>query len=374
MGLLDKGFKLPTIPGGTVSAGIVGAAVGFVLSGAEAKVAEAAHGMLGTLGGIGPFKKLGANSKTFAQTSSKALLAGAGASEVDRESARLLQQSTQVTISAGQVRAQVGDGASSESQHRVSLTEAYGLTVTFDVMPVIVEAHTVEYEQVAPAQFLGAFQKYKGTSPTQWTLNAVLISRTSQEADANLSSLNTLRGWTEPFYGRRLGKFSSSLGAPPPVLALFGMRDLIGEVPVVITSLNWSWPKDVDYVPTTRRSESDGKLVPFPSVMEVAIQLVESYSIDQLNQFSLDDYRSGRIFMAFNDDSAGTTDTSDAAAAAHLASNSIAASSSVDTRGVVSQGATFATLGTRLADDGKNAREQGLKMLAEAGKTAKKGP
>jgi len=110
-----------------------------------------------------------------------------------------------------------------------------------------------------------------------------------------------LRGWMQPYFGQKTGvAYRQKLGAPPPVLTLTGLRDLIGPVPVVITSLTWTWPRDVDYIATTIPSETDGNFIPFPAILNLPITLVESYSIDQFNNFSLEDYRAGNMKAAFN--------------------------------------------------------------------------
>ena len=71
----------------------------------------------------------------------------------------------------------------------------------------------------------------------------------------------------------------------------------MGPVPVVITSLNWNWPRDVDYIPA---ASDDGQLIPFPVVIQVAIQCVESLSTQEFNNFNLADYRAGNFSTAFS--------------------------------------------------------------------------
>lgn len=213
--------------------------------------------------------------------------------------------------SASQVNEAAGVTAK-ESQHKVTLKEvgtkgvvegdtATNLVVVFEVLPEIVETHAAEYEALAPAQSPGAFQKYKGTSTTQWQMTAMFISRTSEEATRNMYDLQTLRGWMKPFFGKKTGEsYSKKIGAPPPVLMLSGLRTLIGPVPVVITNLTVTWPRDVDYIATLEKGP-DGNYIPFPAVVSVPIQLVESYSVEQFNKFSLADYRVGRLYEAFNE-------------------------------------------------------------------------
>jgi hypothetical protein len=89
----------------------------------------------------------------------------------------------------------------------------------------------------------------------------------------------------------------SSLGAPPEVLYLYGYSEGGNSPattpqnlrrPVVITSLGFNYPNDVDYIPTL-----DG--VPFPTVMTLTIELKETKSPYEIEQFSLADFRLGKL-------------------------------------------------------------------------------
>ncbi len=166
-------------------------------------------------------------------------------------------------------------------------------SVIFRIMPEIAESRTVKYDPVAPPQSPGAFQKYTGTDSVQWSINATLTCRTTTEASENLRIINQLRAWTMPYFGENTKRdHPSKMGAPPPVIRFSGFRkQMIGPVPVVLTSLNWQFLQDVDYIPA---QEQDGdQLIPFPTVMKVAIQLVESFSTDQFNGFDLSQFRIG---------------------------------------------------------------------------------
>lgn len=258
---------------------VAAVSVGFAVSSVTKKMNEAVSKVSTVFGGTsGPLTKLGANTPTIAAINAVNKVGGA----------------TEPTGTASTVKAITGE-TKAANNYKVILADG-GDIVDFDVMPEIVESHTVEYEAVAPAQSPGAFQKYKGTSSTTWVLNVTLISRTPQEATDNLNRLNRLRGWKMPFFGEKTGSFyQGKLGAPPPVLRLSGLRSLVGPVPVVITSLNWNWPKDVDYITT-----SGAAATPFPAVMQIAINLVESFSAAEFNGFSLQDYRKGLMTQAFS--------------------------------------------------------------------------
>lgn len=308
MGILDSAFDLPKVASsvGTTLQNTVTNAYSYTLANAQTKVSEAAGSIASTLGGSGgPFSKLGANLPTFdslkaaAMKAGSTLLGGTG----DLVNQQIANDASQVAGFQSAAELNSEGGSASLTNHLVTLSEIGGgeRVVQFDVMPEIVEARTIQYEAIAPAQFPGAFQKYKGTDSTQWTLNCTFTARTTKEATQNLWYINTLRGWSMPFFGDNTGSvYTGQLGAPPPVLHLQGLRNLVGKVPVVITSLNWNWPKDVDYLPTEWTFENTNDKMPFPAVMNVAIQLVESYSTAQFNRFSLIEYRHGEMDAAFN--------------------------------------------------------------------------
>jgi len=311
------------------------AALGNTLSDVKVKATEAASSVLGSFGGSGPFKKLGETGASLVTSAANQAFQYFGLKQTNstmsdaeieariwamspplegtaldtvNATAMIQNAQSQDNITAGQAN-QAAARTEVDNSHKVRLVERGGLEVTFDVMPEVVESRTIEYEPVAPPQAPAAFQKYKGTSNVQWTVNATLTCRNKREATQNLKYLNILRGWTMPFFGERTRQvFPDKLGAPPPVLEFSGWREqMVGPVQVVITSLNWNFPQDVDYIPaegftvvnSNGTTVPTGKLIPFPTVIKLAIQLVESFSTDQINGFSLADFRAGQMATAW---------------------------------------------------------------------------
>ena len=314
------------------------------LGGLKTKVSELGSKVSSTFGGSGPFKKLGVKAPSLDVSAANQLFARAQmldavpgmttsqideairsmspspwqGTEVDSDAAtKLVKDAIEQDVSAAQQKQQQqAEGKTVDDlTHIISLTEVWsGLVIPFRIMPEIVESRSVEYEAVAPPQSPTAFQKYKGTSNAQWTINATFACRTTEEATENLAFLNTLRGWTMPFFGQRLQKYGQDwlnrLGAPPPILKLEGWRqNMVGPTYVVITSLNWNFPRDVDYIPAQRFDVGENGLisrvsdapadVPFPTVMQVQIQLVEAFSTDQVNGFDLAKFRAGKFDEAW---------------------------------------------------------------------------
>ncbi len=290
-------------------------AVGTLSASLSTKATEGMKSVVARFGSTVPFIKAGAKTPTFALLASPggldaiaktpfgATFTTAGLLSTFQQNNLFGQSDT--GYSAVSVNIELGKLNRGEDRtHIVKLVDGEGNIVEFLVMPEIVENRNISYEAVAPAQFPGAFQKYKGTDSVQWSINALFVARTTDEATDNLRYINRLRGWSMPYFGENTAAdYKEKLGAPPPVLKFSGWRGgILGERPVVITSLNWNWPRDVDYIPAraTDRDGVEGEAnIPFPSVMSVAIQVVESFSTTEFNQFSLKDYRAGDMANAY---------------------------------------------------------------------------
>lgn len=217
--------------------------------------------------------------------------------------------------------------------------------VIFNITPTFSETRSVDYAQVAPVHMPGGIQVYKKTNAREFSLTAHFISRNMDDATDNMYYLQTLRGWTMPYFGarsatgdgqrqqherdkssieaatstsdagdnqqvgndedvvdtikRRLQADINLIGAPPDVLYLYaysrqGSRDgglvNINRVPVVLSSLSISYPEDVDYIPTRF-----GNRDPMPVKMDVQITLLETHSPREYEQFSLSDFKSGKL-------------------------------------------------------------------------------
>ena len=205
-------------------------------------------------------------------------------------------------------------------------------SVIFETTPSFTESGSVEYSSVQPVHMPGSVQTYKYTHARTFSITARLISRNSNDALRNMKYLQTLRSWRYPFFGQsgtnikqsptnksnnainRIRNSISSgangtelLGAPPEVLFLYAYstaandaRDLtngnnvnINRVPVVLTSLNITYPDDVEYIPVD--TKINNKTEPFPIRMEVSITLTESHSPVEFERFDLMAYKTGNL-------------------------------------------------------------------------------
>ncbi len=307
MGLLDKSLQLPKI-----SAGINEKQLNYSVAPVETLVNESYTAVQKTYGGISNFNSLAVGAPSFRELGASAQLDSLPTTlGAYKNVAASLSTSVQTsTASASQIKEETGDGsAAQDMSHIVKLVSTLDENeiVSFEVMPEISENRNAEYEPLQAAQMPGEFQKFKGTKSVSWQVNATITCRTRAEATENFLTINRLRSWTMPYFGDKQG--STMMGAPPPVIKFSGWRGLVGTVPTVVTSLNWSWPKDCDWLPTNILGDG-GKPVPFPTVINVQFTLVESYSASQFNALDLKQFRRGDFSAAFGGASELTDDVS----------------------------------------------------------------
>lgn len=174
--------------------------------------------------------------------------------------------------------------------------------VEFAIMPLIGEQRQVNYSASDLVHHAGQMQIYRTTGARSWDITGLLVSRTADEARFNLGYINLIRSWLMPYYGEGTAKTEQSsgsrgkLGAPPDVLTFsaYGPQ-MIGPVPVVVTTASWTWPNDVTWIETSVNNFRSS----FPVTMSVHMTLTESYSAREYSSFSLADYKNGDITDAF---------------------------------------------------------------------------
>lgn len=172
-------------------------------------------------------------------------------------------------------------------------------TVSFNVSPTITETRHANYTGSDILHHPGSFQVYRSSGARTWSILAMMISRTAEEAQTNLDMINIIRSWVMPYYGagteqdEKANAAGSRFGAPPDVLTLkaYGST-MVGPVPTVCTSYNWTWPNEVTYIKATNGN-------PFPVILNVTIDLIESYSPREYSNFTLSSYKEGDLDGAF---------------------------------------------------------------------------
>ena len=292
---LDKAFSLPKLSNTPDSL------VNYAVPSTDTLVNEGFAAVQSKFGGVGSFNSLNVGAPSFVELGASYALGTVPSTDLYYgTAASVVTGITDSTASATQIRDATGDTAGIDNNdHMVKLVSTLDPAdiVLFTVMPEVSEARTAEYEPLAASQMPGEFQKYKGTKATTWQVTAKFTCRTRKEAFTQFSNLQLLRTWVMPYFGER--QSGDRLGSPPAVLKFSGWRGLVGPVPVVIQSLNWQWPPDCDWIPTGELDDSKRE-IPFPTVMTVQIQLVESFSATQFNNFDLLAFGSGDMIGAYS--------------------------------------------------------------------------
>ncbi len=210
--------------------------------------------------------------------------------------------------------------------------------VIFEVTPTITESGSVEYTNIQPVHMPGGIQVYKFTQSRTFEISAHFVSRNTTDALMNMKYLQTLRSWRMPFFGNSNTNFQpvnsstptqnaddnmktatnriqtgnsgkkgvNLLGAPPPVLYLYGYSNSandkrpnemagvnINRIPVVLTNLAIAYSEEVDYIPVQLSPNANTE--PFPVKMDLTISLLESHSPKEYEQFSLEAYKTGTL-------------------------------------------------------------------------------
>lgn len=209
--------------------------------------------------------------------------------------------------------------------------------VVFEVTPSFAESRSVAYSAVDPVHMPGSIQMYRSTGSRTFDVGAQLISRNAGDAIRNIKYLQTLRGWTMPYFGQtntlttanEIARHDNATfgledpnmtaaerirmegvqlrGAPPDVLYLYaystdsgsstGVRSAptsnINRVPVVLSSLNITYPDDVDYIPVDMTGTNNYE--PFPVKMTVTLVLLETHSPREYERFDLAAFKAGTL-------------------------------------------------------------------------------
>ena len=169
--------------------------------------------------------------------------------------------------------------------------------IVFDTMPNVSMASAVSYQPKQFSQLPTAINYFDNVSATAITISDIkFVSRTRQEATNNNQVIYYLRYLTKPNFGK------TGNGMPPKILRLNGFNPIeqdekegsgehlggINNVTVVITSFDINWPNDCDLIP-------DEQLIATPIIRTGSLSLLEVHSPNQIANFDLEAFKSGRL-------------------------------------------------------------------------------
>lgn len=116
--------------------------------------------------------------------------------------------------------------------------------VLFPYTPSISMSYRANYEMVQGVQTNWAIPTYQQSNVEMLTLRATFTANSQSEALYLLTVLHFLRSATKSHFGS-----DPLAGLPPPILYLNGYGEgMYNNVPVVISSVSYTLPPDVDYI------------------------------------------------------------------------------------------------------------------------------
>jgi len=123
--------------------------------------------------------------------------------------------------------------------------------------------------------------------------DAKFTATTTADAEYLLAVLFFFKLVTKMNFGTK----DAMRGTPPPVLELSGYgQSQYQNVPVVIASINYSYPNDIDYVTIKPDFSGGGLEETVPTVMTISIDLQVQYNIKNIRDtFSLADLANGSL-------------------------------------------------------------------------------
>lgn len=177
--------------------------------------------------------------------------------------------------------------------------------VLIETTPSFADSRQVDYEEFQAIHSPGGVAIYNKTRSREFKLSWTLVSRNQQEATKNLKYLQYIRRWAMPDYGEETDNrtYLNTKGAPPPIIefSLYGQAHF-KDVPTVLTSYNFTYPDDIDYIPTD-------SLQPFPIVATIEVSLKETWSASELSGRSGKD--SDHLYAYHTGDYTATTQNSE---------------------------------------------------------------
>lgn len=212
-------------------------------------------------------------------------------------------------------------------------------SVKFFISPELTTSGSANYAEISEIRQPSSILIYTGSASRTYTINGKFLARTIAEADVAFRNRNLLESWRVPnstigdggefkIFNKEeyIGKAEpqkpndipaiqkqdavdmeinpeeeqftpfQSLGSlfegTPEVLLLEGYGAQFRKIPVVITSLSFTFPSDVDYIESTK-----GALVPI--LQDVSISLKEAREVTSgaasISKFNLSKFKEGTL-------------------------------------------------------------------------------
>ncbi len=162
--------------------------------------------------------------------------------------------------------------------------------VTFDITPELEESGSNSLITIDSIRAPASIVIWMGTHSRRFTISATFVSRTVKEATNNFKNISLLKAWRMPM-SSTLGQSSAMISKyqiAPETLRLYAYKDNIRGVPVVVGSLNITYPSSVDYIPTDNGT-------PMPIITKLTISLTEVHNLAGFKVYNYEKFKLGLL-------------------------------------------------------------------------------
>jgi hypothetical protein len=158
--------------------------------------------------------------------------------------------------------------------------------IMFPYTPQISYESAASYTAVNPVHSNFTQNFYKNSSVGNITVAGKFTVQNEKEGAIYCAVIHLLRSLTKMRWGNE-----PNAGSPPPVCRLDAFGDyMLSNVPVVITSVKFDLPDSVDYIQVPAY-----KTTLVPTISTITLGLATMYSRQEMQDFTVRDWRSGSL-------------------------------------------------------------------------------
>lgn len=159
--------------------------------------------------------------------------------------------------------------------------------MVFPYTPTIQTGNSASYEDFSMVHSNYKYNAYANSRPNEIVITGDFSAQTQEEAEYMLAVMHFMKSATKMYFGER----SKHAGSPPAVMYLNYMgKHQFKDVPVVITTHNYTLQQDVDYIKVDKFDTM------VPVYMNLMITLEPNYNPMKVRrEFDLDEFRQGKL-------------------------------------------------------------------------------
>ena len=174
--------------------------------------------------------------------------------------------------------------------------------VIFPYTPQISTTYIANYHSMRFTHSNYTHYAYENSEVQAITITADFTAQSKLEAQYVLACIYFFRAATKMFFAE-----SRNAGNPPPLVYLDGYGEkYFNQVPCLISNFTHTMPSDVDYIETGGTGAGSpniygddeyaaGSSTRVPTVSQMLLTLLPTYSKDTVRQFNLDEFAQGRL-------------------------------------------------------------------------------